>query len=435
MLLTAFIIANIITFLILIKAGHNPKKLLSLMLDGVLECKSIFIIILLMGATIAVWLSSGIVPGIIYYGFDYLRNVNLLLAAFLGTFLISFVMGTACGTLSTVGIAILGIGAGLKIPAPMLLGAIVSGSFISDKIAPVSSLTNLTIQVTGVKFTDYLKTSLVTLIPTVLLSGVVYGVLGARYAGNIDAEVISVYRESITQGFIITPYFLLFPLLVIVLAFAGLNTVYNMSIGVAAASFLTVIVQKSSVLQVIKTILWGYTSQTGMDSLDSLISGGGALPMAEVVFIVMGSVTLSALFEGTDLLRPLSETIYKDNDGKFKLIAKTGLLSILFMAVTCDQTVGILVPARFAKDRFEKIGLKRTVLARTISDTGTIFAPLLPWNVNALIIYGITGISALSYGPHALLCFINPIITFIAAAARERFIGADTSADPYNVAN
>lgn len=421
-LLIAFAIANILTILFLLKKGYRLKNLLIMMIDGVVECKSIFYIILLMGATISIWLSSGIVPTIIYYGFDYLRGVNFLLAAFLGTALISFIMGTACGTLSTVGIALLGIGAGLRIPPHILLGAIVSGSFIADKVAPISSLTNLTIQMTGIKFWDYLKTSLYTLIPTILVSSFVYFFIGTKYSSNVDMELIAKYREFISQSFVITPYFLFFPLLIIILAFAGLNIVYNMSAGVLIASFITVIAQKNGFLQVIKTILWGYNARTGLDSLDTLISGGGAMPLMEVVFIVMCSVTLSSLLEGAHLLKSLTESVYKESDGKFKTIAKTGLLSMAFMAVTCDQTAAILIPAKFAKERFDKIGLGREVLARTISDTGTILAPILPWNVNALIIYGITGISALYYGPYAVLCFVSPVITFITGAlSHEKF--------------
>lgn len=138
--------------------------------------------------------------------------------------------------------------------------------------------------------------------------------------------------------------------------------------------------------------------------------------MIVVVLIVMGGVSLNALFEGAQLLKPLAEALYKENDGKFQLIAKTGFLSIAFTAITCDQTVGILIPARFSAERFDNMRIKRSVLARTISDTGTIVAPLMPWNVNALIIFGITGISAISYGPYAVLCFINPIMTFLSGA-------------------
>jgi len=60
-----------------------------------------------------------------------------------------------------------------------------------------------------------------------------------------------------------------------------------------------------------------------------------------------------------------------------------------------------------------------TVLARTISDTGTIIAPLFPWNVNALIIGMISGISAVNYWPYALLCFISTLMTLIIASLEK----------------
>jgi len=64
--------------------------------------------------------------------------------------------------------------------------------------------------------------------------------------------------------------------------------------------------------------------------------------------------------------------------------------------------------------------LKHEVLARTISDTGTIIAPLEFWNVNSLIILGITGISALQYAPFAILCYLSPIIAILYTSIRAR---------------
>lgn len=136
MLLLAFVVANIIIFIYLLIKGYECRDLLTASWRGIVECKELFMIILLMGATISVWLSSGIVPSLIYYGFGYMKSINLVLTAFISTAIVSYMMGTALGTLSTIGIALLGIGKGLMIPAPVLLGAIVSGSFIADKIAP-----------------------------------------------------------------------------------------------------------------------------------------------------------------------------------------------------------------------------------------------------------------------------------------------------------
>lgn len=420
MLLSAFIIANAITLLYLLHKGHPLGRLIHIAWKALKECSSLFAIIILMGATISVWLSSGIVPSLIYYGFGYLKGINLILAAFLCTMVISYVMGTACGTLSTIGIALLGIGKGLMIPAPVLLGAVVSGSFVADKIAPISSLTNLTIQITGTSYKEYIKSSIRTLIPSIALSAIVYLILGSSYGGTTDLSLIQQYRSFIEGSFVISPFLLFFPIFVVILAFSGIKTVYNMSLSVGAASLITLFVQKENLGLMIKSVLWGYKANTGMAQLDSLISGGGAIPMIEVVLIVMGSITLSSFFEEADLLKPMTDYFYKKDDRAFALIVKTGLLSILLNIVTCDQTVGILIPAKFGAGRFDEAGLNRRILARTISDTGTIIAPLLPWNVNALIIYGITGISAVSYAPYAVFCYICPIVTILSGIVLQR---------------
>ncbi|MGX4601134.1 Na+/H+ antiporter NhaC family protein [Faecalimicrobium sp. JNUCC 81] len=52
---------------------------------------------------------------------------------------------------------------------------------------------------------------------------------------------------------------------------------------------------------------------------------------------------------------------------------------------------------------------------RTISDTGIIIVPIIPWNVNSIIIRLVTGVSCLSYAPYAVLCFFFPIITILLA--------------------
>ena len=221
------------------------------------------------------------------------------------------------------------------------------------------------------------------------------------------------YQTLIQNSMVTSPYLLLFPILVIILAFYGVKTIYNMSIGVALAALVGIFVQKISPAVLIKSILWGYESQTGMAELDALVSGGGLMRMVEIVFIITGSVALSCLFEKGNLLKPLLNHLFKDEDSRFALIAKTGLLSALITTATCDQTAGIIIPVKTTKDKFAERNIEPAVLARTVADTGTVIAPLMPWNVNAIIVNSILGISALQYAPFAVLCFINPLVMIL----------------------
>jgi len=86
-------------------------------------------------------------------------------------------------------------------------------------------------------------------------------------------------------------------------------------------------------------------------------------------------------------------------------------MSSLLTILTCDQSVGIILPGRLLKNKFNELNIDSTILARTISDTGTIIAPLIPWNVNVLFISIITGVHQIDYIPYAILCYVFPLVT------------------------
>ena len=92
----------------------------------------------------------------------------------------------------------------------------------------------------------------------------------------------------------------------------------------------------------------------------------------------------------------------------------TGLLSTGLNALTCDQTVGILIPGRYLKPLFKKYNMDEITLAQVIANTGTALAPLMPWNVNAIIVFAITGVGALEYAPYTFLNLYSfPIAVFL----------------------
>ena len=54
--------------------------------------------------------------------------------------------------ISTIGIALLGLGKIFGIPDYILLGAIVSGAFMADKLSPISGFLNLTLVTTKTSY-------------------------------------------------------------------------------------------------------------------------------------------------------------------------------------------------------------------------------------------------------------------------------------------
>lgn len=411
--------AVVFTVFMLIRKGYQLKSLNNMMLIGIKDCSKLFIIITLTGATVSIWMSSGIVPTLMYYGFEYIKHINYILASFIVTAVVSVVMGTAVGTISTIGIALIGIGKGLAIPNYLLLGAIVSGAFIADRISPISGLVNLMLKTTDLKYRDYVKSMLKTLIPSLIIAIAVYYFIGKDYMSVINLENIAIFQANISKTFAITPMLLLLPIIVITMSVLGVNPIINMSIGVFGGSLISIFLQKKTVFEVFQHLLSGYKSATGIEELDTILRGGGIQPMIEVLLIVAGAVALSSLLEGTNIINPIIANVVDKAKTKLSLITRTAAFSSLLTIVTCDQTAGIILLGRLLKKRFEDMGVNKVKLARTISDTGTTIAPLIPWNINSIIILAITGISSLQYAPYAVLCYIAPLISVLSGCFKE----------------
>jgi NhaC family Na+:H+ antiporter len=407
----------LLTSLILLKYKYTVKDIISLIFSGLKEAWTLYVLILLIGAAASVWLASGVVPSLMYYGFEYMKGMNFLLAAFLIVSVVSIFMGTAIGTVSTIGIALLGVGKGFGVPAPLLLGVIVSGAFIADKISPISGLLNLTLTTTKRNYKEVLIAMLPTFIPLFLITAVVYYLMGMNFTISTGSENLLYYQSAILEGFKISPFIAFLPAIVLIMPLFNIKTIPTILIGVFVGCIVSIFFQHMSLANLLNSLFFGYKGSTASSELNKILISGGINSMIEVVLIVMGAVSLTNLFEKTGMIVPLIEKLTYGVRTKGQLILKTSLISSLLTAITCDQTVGILLPGRLLQDKYRELDVDTTILARTISDTGTVIAPLMPWNINALILYSLTGISATAYGPYAVLCYLSPIITIVVSSS------------------
>ncbi|MFA9423493.1 MAG: Na+/H+ antiporter NhaC family protein [Sedimentibacter sp.] len=409
-----FCVGITFTIAVLCKSGYSLKELILTIISGIFEVKNLIFVILFIGATTSIWLASGVVPTIMYYGFTYMEGVNFLLAAFLIMTSVSLFMGTAIGTLSTVGISLSGIGLGLGIPLNLMVGVLVSGAFIADKISPLSGLVNLEMTTLHINYRDIFKSMLVTLIPTIFITAILYGVIGSNYTSG-DYSKLILYKQAIAEGFNTSPILLILPVIVLALSVSGLKSVITLSVGIVVGAILAMSFQHMPLAIVLKSIFLGYHGSTHSPELNKLLVSGGMFSMIEAIFIVISAISLVKIFEKGNVLMPLMDKLVHGINSKVSLVRRTGLISILLTVATCDQTAGIILPIKTLQNKYKELELDNTVLARTISDTGVIVAPLMPWNLNSFLIKPIFGITATQYAPYAYLCMVCPLVTIASA--------------------
>lgn len=403
------------------RKGFDPKALIDSALIAVRGCTVVYVVILLMGASIAIWIASGVIPAIIYYGLDWFAKETFLMAAFLITAVVAMIMGTGLGTLSTIGIALMGIGSGFGFAPPLILGAILSGSYIADKLSPVNGLVNLQLGVAKLPYKTYAKAALKTTVPVMLACAGLYAWLGSTVptvSASVDTAEL---RAALAEQFVMSPVLFAIPALLLAMTFKGFKIHIGMLVCILIGSVTAILAQGAGVMQLAGWLLRGYSlSAQSAPLLAGILKGGGVLPMLEVLMIVLCAVAFSGILERTDALAPMMGRLISERDGPGRLTVKTGLLSILFLSVSCDQTLPILLPVKSLRGAFEARGLTIADLVRTVSDTGVVMAPLQFWNVNTIIIAGLTGITPAMYGKYSFLLYLFPLATVLYAAVLGR---------------
>ncbi|HPQ77239.1 MAG TPA: Na+/H+ antiporter NhaC family protein, partial [Synergistales bacterium] len=160
------------------------------------------VILMIIGMVIGIWLQSGVVPSLIYYGLSILSPSIFLLATLLITSIVSLSTGSSWTTAGTVGIALMGIAHGLGIPAPLTAGVVISGAYFGDKMSPLSDTTNLAPAVAGSNLFDHIRAMVWSTGPTYLIVAVICIVIGMKYAGGtLDAEKISAMQQMMKAEF------------------------------------------------------------------------------------------------------------------------------------------------------------------------------------------------------------------------------------------
>lgn len=417
-LLYGFIVTLAITSTLLKVNGIKIKETLSYAFEGIGHAKTIYVVIFMIGINVALWIASGIVPSMIYYGFSIVNHVNFILFAFLATGIFALFIGTGLGSLSTIGVAIFSLGLSAGIPKAFLLGAILSGAYVADRLSPISALVNFTTETVGVSFKVYFVKILKQMLPAMILTGAIYLIMSMNIESTLTDTAILEYKAVLSDSFVISGWFFIVPIGVLVLSLIGFKSNLTLGFGVTSSILIAIFVQHVPVVALMGFMFNGFHTNSQVDLIRSLQIGGGR-SMIEVIFIIMGGISMSTIFEKCGWLKPLINFVTQNSKTKTALYLKTSLMSIGLDALTCDQTVGILIPGRNLKEAFVEHNLDAGDLAALIANSGTALAPLMPWNVNAIIILAITGVPAVEFAPFMIFNFMTIVWILMHTFLRE----------------
>lgn len=373
------------------------------------------LILLIIGMLIGVWISSGIVPALMYFGFKVLTARWFLPLIFLFCGLMSLITGSSWTTIGTIGVAAVGVGEGLGIPVAMTAGAIVSGAFFGDKISPMSDSTNLTSSVLGVNLFDHIRHMLYTTVPAMVLSLIAFTILGFTVSEGGAMGEVATYTESIQEHFHFTFWLFIPPLAVITLIFLKVPAIPCLITGLILGGVATLLFQGGSLEQLFETIHSGYVSNTGSEEIDTLFSRGGMESMYNVVILALISLALGGIMDRTGMLHSIVLKLSRFVGTVGNLTVTVIFTSILINIFSANQYLAVILPGQMYEENYRKQKLKLKNLTRTLEAGGTLTAPLIPWNSSAVFVYSALGVSAGAYAPYAVFCWLSPLVAVLFA--------------------
>ncbi|WP_044356340.1 Na+/H+ antiporter NhaC family protein, partial [Paenibacillus sp. E194] len=94
------------------------------------------------------------------------------------------------------------------------------------------------------------------------------------------------------------------------------------------------------------------------------------------------------------------------------LVVTSGLSSIGVNMITGEQYMSILIPGQLFESEYDKRGIPRLTLSRTLEDCGTLVNPLIPWGVSGAMMTSALGLTVLDYMPYAFFLWVSPLVTF-----------------------
>ncbi|WP_034756316.1 Na+/H+ antiporter NhaC [Rossellomorea vietnamensis] len=410
------IIGTVTAALVAWFTGFKWKDIEEAMYKGIRLALPAVVIIMLVGLTIGAWIGGGIVATMIYYGLKMITPSLFLLSISVICAVVSLAIGSSWSTMGTIGVAGMGIGISMGIPAPMIAGAIISGAYFGDKMSPLSDTTNLASGLTNTDLFVHIRHMLYTTIPGFVIALAVYAYLGRNFGkSGVNTEDIGKTIGVLQDSFVLSPFLLIVPLLVIVLVAKKVPAIPALIVGIILGFGAQVFIQHDSFADAVSALQSGYVIETGNTMVDDLFSRGGLDSMMYTVSMTIVAMTFGGILEHTGMLQAIVNQILKVTKTAKGLVASTVVSCFATNASCSEQYISVVVPSRMYANAYKEKGLHSKNLSRALEDGGTLTSVFIPWNTCGVFILGTLGVHAFEYAPYAVLNFIVPIISIIYA--------------------
>lgn len=390
---SAFTLASI--YAVLISRGRPLRERVAQFSSGAADSKVLLMvwIFILAGAFAQTAKDIGAIEATVNLTLRLIPGSMLFAGLFFTACFISMSVGTSVGTIVALVPLATGIAQQTGMSVPFMTAIVVGGSFFGDNLSFISDTTIAATQALNCEMRDKFRANLRIVAPAVLVVFIIYIIKGSGLEVTVPHGQVEWLK--------LLPY-----LMVLVLAFAGMDVLLILSLGIVLNLGIGVI-----------TGSLGWTSW--LASMGEGIGGMGSLII--VTLLAGGMMELMRLGGGLDfIVNTLTPELAAGSPDSAKPREKRraelsiAVLVSLANLCTANNTIAIITTGGVAKDIQERFGLDKKRVA-SILDTFSCFVQgLIPYGAQLLMASGLAGVSSAAIIGHLYYPFALGIVSLLA---------------------
>ena len=286
----------------------------------------------------------------------------LLASLFVAACVVSICIGTSVGTI----VALVPVAAELAertgIVLPLMVAAVVGGSFFGDNLSFISDTTVAATRTQGCSMNDKFKTNFKLVLPVAIVCFVIYAIMGVR---GTSVEQVPLQEVHLWR---ILPY-----AAVLVTALLGVNVLLVLCLGILLTG-------------IVGLFDGSYTLTNWIASMAKGVTG-------------MGDVTY--------LVRGLTRRVHTSRGAECCISALVALTN----CCTANNTVAILSVGSIAKDIAERYGVDKRRSASLLDIFSCVVQGIIPYGAQLLMASGLAVLSPIEIIPYLYYPMLLAVIT------------------------